>query len=68
MNWFDIKQFLFLDGEEFIRNPVNELKKVENFLGLRPLFKAENFKYDEKKKFYCFNNNHQTQCLGIKSN
>ncbi len=45
---------------------MNELKKIENFLGIRSIFKKEHFVYDEKKKFYCVNdnNNYQHLCLG----
>ena len=53
MNYFPKEQFLFIDGEGLIRNPYNELKKLESFLKLRSFFKENYFIYSEKKGFYC---------------
>jgi len=50
---FKFSQFLILDGHEFIKNPYNELKKVEKFLGLASFFHPDHYVFDKKKGFYC---------------
>ena len=70
LKYFPLKQILFINGHEFIRNPFNEVKKVEQFLELEPYFKREHFIFDTKKKFFCINsvqvlfNSTEKDCLG----
>jgi hypothetical protein len=53
LEYFPKEQILVLDGENFIKNPYDEIIKMERFLGLKPFFKKENFIYDESKGFFC---------------
>ena len=55
LGYFKLSQFLILDGHEFIKNPYNQVKKVENFLGLVPYFKPDHYVFDTQKGFYCVN-------------
>ena len=64
--YFKMEQIQIVDGESFIKNPFNEIKKVEKFLNLRPYIKQEHFVYDPKKRFYCMNkklDNKTVECL-----
>lgn len=53
LRYFPMKQFLFLNGENFIKSPYEEVKKVETFLNLKPMITKEHFFYNSKKGFYC---------------
>ena len=67
LNFFPLKQFLILDGENLIKDPFVEVKKMEKFLNLRPYLQREHFVYDDKKGFYCMNKNldqNEIECLG----
>ena len=70
LQYFNSSQFLFVNGHEFIKNPYNEVIKVEKFLELKPFFKREHFIFDNKKKFYCLSgqlyNKTKNQCLDKK--
>ena len=46
---------LILDGDMFVKDPVSELKKAENFIGLTSEIHQENFVFSEDKRFYCLN-------------
>ncbi|CAH1802286.1 unnamed protein product [Owenia fusiformis] len=50
---FENSQVHIIDGDNFVHNPVFELRKVETFLGLGHVFKDDFFAYDEEKGFYC---------------
>ena len=64
LEYFPFKQIHIVNGEEFIRNPINELKKLEKFLGLTSYFTEQNFIFDSNKGFYCLNNKqNKTECL-----
>ena len=52
--WFAIgTQLLVIDGDKFVSDPLTELVKVENFLGLRNFLTKDNVVFNEKKGFYC---------------
>ena len=48
--FFEPKQFLFLNGDDMILNPFDDLLKVEKFMGLKPFFQERHFV--KKDKFY----------------
>ena len=53
VKWFKFfkpKQFLFLNGDDMILNPFDDLLKVEKFMGLKPFFQERHFV--KKDKFY----------------
>ena len=67
LNYFPIEQFLILDGENLIKDPFVEVKKMEKFLNLRPFIQREHFVFNHKKGFYCMNknlDNKTKECLG----
>ncbi|XP_066497546.1 heparan sulfate glucosamine 3-O-sulfotransferase 1 [Hoplias malabaricus] len=50
---FPRESFHVVDGDSLIREPLEEMQKVEKFLGLDPQISAENFYFNETKGFYC---------------
>jgi hypothetical protein len=67
LKYFPKEQILVLDGENFIKNPYDEIIKMERFLDLKPFFKKENFIYDKSKGFFCLRKNLKSvklECMG----
>lgn len=66
LQYFDSHQILVVDGDELIKNPLNELLKVESYLNVKSYFSNDKFYYDDKKGFYCWTtgNGSSTKCLG----
>jgi len=50
---FSLNQFHFVSAENLVDNPVQELEKVETFLGLRHKLTKDIFYYNKNKGFYC---------------
>ena len=66
LKYFSMDQILILNGEELVKYPYNEVKKLETFLNLKPLIKEEHFVYKEDRGFYCIKkplNSENVQCL-----
>ncbi|XP_052806846.1 heparan sulfate glucosamine 3-O-sulfotransferase 1-like [Mya arenaria] len=65
LDHFRREQILFIDGDEMVRYPLGELKKVEQFLDIKPFFNRSMFKYNESKGKYCFVNgkDSESECL-----
>ncbi|GMR62279.1 hypothetical protein PMAYCL1PPCAC_32474, partial [Pristionchus mayeri] len=62
---FPLDQFHFVDGQKLIDEPAEEVKKVEEFLGLKPVVTPADFEVDSVKKFPCIKNPDGTHhCLG----
>ena len=53
---FNLTNFLFLDGENLVENPAEELQRIERFLDLRPMITKSIFQYQEEKGFPCVKN------------
>ena len=52
--WFAIDtQLLVIDGDKFVSDPLSELVRVENFLGLRNYLTKQNVVFNEEKGFHC---------------
>ena len=52
--WFAIgTQLLVIDGDQFVSDPLSELVRVENFLGLRKYLTKQNVVFNEEKGFHC---------------
>jgi hypothetical protein len=68
LKYFPLEQILVLNGEEFIKNPYNEVIKVEKFLNLNKFFVPEHYIFDKNKGYYCMNkilfNSTENRCLG----
>ena len=64
--WFALgTQLLVVDGEKLVSDPLSEIMRVENFLGLRNYLTKQNFVFDEEKGFHCMMfDDGQKHCLG----
>ena len=64
--WLDLfpkQQIHVVDGEVLIENPVEEIRKIELFLNLKPKIQNHNFYFNRTKGFYCFKNDQNNWCL-----
>jgi len=53
LQYFSLDQFHFVNAEKLVANPIEELQKIENFLGVRHKLTKNIFYFDESKGFYC---------------
>jgi len=66
LNYFRIDQFLFVNGEQLIKEPSLEIDKVQEFLHLSKSIKRNHFVHDKRKGFACILkplNSDQIKCL-----
>lgn len=63
LRWFPRNQFLLLSGENLVKNPMEEIRKVEEFLGLDRGVKDNNIYYNDTRGFYCVRNETREKCL-----
>ena len=64
VNWlqyFPIRQMHFVSGENLIEKPAEEMKRVQEFLGLEQFISAENFTFNHTKGFPCYRKTIDTQ-------
>jgi hypothetical protein len=75
LRYFKPEQIHLVSGETLIKQPYEELKRVEKFLKLPSFIKREHFVYNETKGFYCVdrqisepypnaNETNSVRCLG----
>ncbi|GAU98741.1 hypothetical protein RvY_09849 [Ramazzottius varieornatus] len=67
LKYFPLEQMLFVSGEELIHNPVGQMDKVQEFLGLTKLVGPQHFFFDSKKGFPCLKRpdaQMRPRCLG----
>ncbi len=67
MSYFPLNQMHFIDGENFVSNPVPILQGVEKFLGLKPHLTEEHFVFVKTKGpegFYCKKYHGKPACMG----
>ena len=58
-------QLLVVDGEKLVSDPLSEIVRVEDFLGLRNYLTKQKFVFDQKKGFHCMIlDDGQKKCLG----
>lgn len=65
--WLDIfnpNSIHIIDGDNLIRNPLEELQKVEKFLQLDPFINKDMIYYNSTRKFYCMKKDSKNICLG----
>lgn len=53
LKYFNLKQILILDSVTFLNDPVQELNKVEDFLGIERFFTQNNFVFNANRDKYC---------------
>lgn len=52
-----------VDGDALIRDPLAEMRKVEEFLQLEPQINSANFYFNQTKGFYCLRERRRERCL-----
>ena len=65
--YFSRDQFLFLNGDNLANKPWEEIEKVQKFIGVPEIITRRNFKFNDRKGFYCFKidpNSKGMKCLG----
>lgn len=63
LQYFPLDSIHVVDGDELIRDPLPEMKKVERFLKLEPQINASNFYFNKTKGFYCLRDHGKERCL-----
>lgn len=67
LKYFPLENLHFVDGGNLILNPYEEVKKVEQFLGIPPCLTKDKFVFSSTKGFYCIKKNkgrrEETKCL-----
>ncbi|KAK9518346.1 hypothetical protein VZT92_023655 [Zoarces viviparus] len=63
LKYFPLESIHVVDGDELIRDPFPEMKKVEMFLKLEPQINASNFYFNKTKGFYCLRDHGRERCL-----
>ena len=58
---FPSQQIHIVDGDMFVKNPFEELKRIEKHLGLEPWFSTDMFQYNKNKGFYCYKRPHNNR-------
>ncbi|KAI6184256.1 hypothetical protein M3Y97_00576500 [Aphelenchoides bicaudatus] len=53
LEYFPSAQFLIVDGDKFITDPMQELKKIETFLGLEHKIDSSQLVFNKRKRFTC---------------
>ena len=63
--YFSFLQIHIIDGDSLVQHPLQELKKIEQFLQLGAFYEERQFHFNPQKKFYCFkaNVNADLNCL-----
>ena len=68
LKYFPLHQIHIANGDALILDPVPEIIRVQEFLGVRSYFEKEMFYYNKTKGFYCWNVTHKghrfPNCLG----
>ncbi|KAL4236561.1 Heparan sulfate glucosamine 3-O-sulfotransferase 5 [Mactra antiquata] len=62
--YFRRHQIHIVNGDNLIVNPLEEIKRVETFLGLEHLVTDKNVYFNETRGFYCMNSGNNQHCLG----
>lgn len=64
--WLEVfprEQILIVNGDQLIEDPVPQLRRIENFLGLESRIGRHNFYFNHTKGFYCLRNETSEKCL-----
>ncbi|XP_055603363.1 heparan sulfate glucosamine 3-O-sulfotransferase 5 [Uranotaenia lowii] len=64
--WLEVfprEQLLVVNGDQLIEDPVTQIRRIEDFLGIEPRISSNNFYFNETKGFYCLRNETGDKCL-----
>ena len=61
---FQTENILIVNGDMIVQNPLEEIKKVETFIGLPSFFAEDHFVYPKEKGIFpCFKLGKKTNCM-----
>ncbi|XP_069785654.1 heparan sulfate glucosamine 3-O-sulfotransferase 3B1-like [Narcine bancroftii] len=67
LQYFPMRQILFVSGERLITDPAGELSRVQDFLGLKKIITDKHFYFNQTKGFPCLKKTEgssKPHCLG----
>ena len=65
LHYFPRKQIHVVDGDNLIVNPVEEMEKIETFLGIKHIITKDKVYFDKTKGFFCIlDKKGRGHCLG----
>ena len=64
LTYFNRNQIHVVNGDNLIENPVDEIAKVETFLGVDHMITNQNVYFNETRGFYCMKAGDKQHCLG----
>lgn len=65
LEYFPLEQMHFVNGERLVTHPAEEIAAVEQFVGLKPTVRPEDFVLNTEKGFPCIKRTDgSTHCLG----
>ena len=62
--YFKRSQIHVVDGDNLILHPLEEIQKIEDFLGLEHEVTSENVYFNDTRGFYCMRSGPNQHCLG----
>ena len=63
LEYFPTSQIHVVNGEKLIKKPWHEIRKIEDFLGLKHEITRENFFFNTTKGFHCIQKHDEEHCL-----
>ncbi|XP_072095858.1 heparan sulfate glucosamine 3-O-sulfotransferase 1-like [Mobula birostris] len=63
LRYFPLNQIHIVDGGALIKDPLEELQKVEIFLNIPAKIMTSNFYFNQTKGFYCLRSDGKERCL-----
>ena len=63
---FDSEQMMVVNGDKIVTEPLQEIRRVESFLGLPKLYHSDHFFYPKDGGFPCFNFGKYSHCMDPK--
>ena len=63
IDYFGIENIHIVDGDNFVKNPVEELQRIEQFLGIEPYITLKQFVYNPESNFFCLNHAGFVECM-----
>ncbi|KAM8961687.1 heparan sulfate glucosamine 3-O-sulfotransferase 6 [Pelodytes ibericus] len=67
LQYFPLSKFLFVSGERLVSDPSGEMRRVQDFLGLKRIITEKHFHFNETKGFPCLKKprgSSRPRCLG----
>ncbi|CAO1421183.1 unnamed protein product [Diamesa hyperborea] len=66
LRWLELfprEQLLIVNGDQLIEDPLSQIRRIEDFLGIERRISRHNFYFNETKGFYCLRNEIGDKCL-----